>query len=296
MRLLAAALTGLAVATAVGIALGVVPRTSPRPAERPAVSPRRQWLIQAGLRLTPAQFRLASAGAGVAAFVVFLGLTGVWTVALVPALLVAGLPRAYFGRARERRLLDVQRAWPDGLADVVASVRAGMSLERAVVRLAESGPEPLRMAFDRFPFLARTIGVVPALEVVREELADPTSDRVIEVLVLAHERGGAIVPDILRDLAAATTRDLWTMEEIQTEALEQKINARAVFALPWLVLVVITLQEGAFRAFYATSAGLLVVLVGAAMSAFGMWLVSRLGRDPDEPRVFGGGATAGGRP
>ncbi len=38
----------------------------------------------------------------------------------------------------------------------------------------------------------------PALELVKEELADPTSDRVIEVLLLAHERGGPIVRHIWR--------------------------------------------------------------------------------------------------
>ena len=290
MRMLAALLTALTVATGVGLALDVVPRAHIRVREEPAVSARQQWLIQAGLHLTPAQFRLASVAAGAASFVVFLALTGVWTVAIVPAVLVGLFPRLYFGRARERRLLEVQRAWPDGLRDLIASVTAGMSLERSVVRLAETGPEPLRLAFSRFGFLAATIGVVTALEVIREELADPTSDRVIEVLMLAHERGGGIVPDILRDLADATTRDVWTMEEIQTESLEQKINARAVFALPWLVLIVITVQDGAFRDFYATTAGLAVILLGAGMSAFGMWLVSRLGRDAGEPRVFGGAA------
>ncbi len=151
-----------------------------------------------------------------------------------------------------------------------------------------TGPEPIRRAFARFGFLARTLGVVPALEVIKEELADPTSDRVIEVLILAQERGGVIVPEILRDLAGATTRDIWTLEEIQTQALEQKINSRVVFVLPWFVLIVITLQDGAFREFYGSAAGVLVVAVGALMSGLGIWLVSRLGREPAEPRVFGG--------
>ena len=158
--------------------------------------------------------------------------------------------------------------------------------------MAATGPLPIRRAFSRFGFLARTLGVVPALEVIKEELADPTSDRVIEVLILAHERGGVIVPDILRDLAAATTRDIWTLEEIQTQSLEQKINSRVVFVLPWFVLVVITMQDGAFREFYASSAGIVVVLIGALMSGFGIWLVSRLGREPAEPRVFGGAERA----
>ncbi len=46
-----------------------------------------------------------------------------------------------------------------------------------------------------------------------------------------------------------------------------KINARAVLVMPWLVLVALTLRDGPFRAFYRSPAGLVVVLVGALLSA-----------------------------
>ena len=81
----------------------------------------------------------------------------------------------------------VQEAWPDGIRDILASVVAGRSVGQAVTTLAVSGPEPLRAAFARFPLLARMLGTVAALEVVKEELGDPTSDRIIEVLILAHD-------------------------------------------------------------------------------------------------------------
>ncbi len=166
-----------------------------------------------------------------------------------------------------------------------------MSLNQAVAALATGGPQALRDAFARYPTLSRMIGVVPALEVVKEELADPTSDRIIEVLILAHEKGGHILSDILRDLAEATTRDVRALEEIATEALEQKINARAVFVLPWVVLLVLTLKPGPFRDFYRSTGGVLVVLAGAALSLFGLWLVSRLSREQVERRVLGAAAT-----
>jgi tight adherence protein B len=121
---------------------------------------------------------------------------------------------------------------------------------------------------------------------IKADLADPTSDRVIEVLILAYERGGSVVPEILSDLAEATTRDLWTLEEIQTDALEQKINSRVVFVLPWLVLVALTARSGPFREFYASSAGVVVALIGAVMSLVGVVIASKLGRQPTETRVF----------
>jgi hypothetical protein len=109
--------------------------------------------------------------------------------------------------------------------------------------------------------------------------------------VLAHERGGQIVRDILEDLVAATTRDLKLLDEIETEGLEMKINARAVLVLPWLVLVALTIRAGPFRDFYRSTGGLIVVLVAGVLSLIGGFLIGRLGRTQGEQRVFGSGAT-----
>ncbi|HUH06482.1 MAG TPA: type II secretion system F family protein [Egibacteraceae bacterium] len=270
---------------ALGLATGRAPQlTRPRRA-RPDQS--QTWLLQAGLKLTPAQFWAGSAALAAAAFLLVALMTTTPAVALAPALWAGLVPRVYFARQRARRLREIQQAWPDGLRQLVAGIAAGMSLPQAMADLASVGPEPLRRAFSRFPSLVRVVGMTPALELVREELADPTSDRVIEVLILAHERGGRIVSDILRDLAEATTQDLQALEQIATDSLEQKINARAVFALPWIVLLALTARPGHFREFYRSPGGLVVVVIAGALSLVGMAIVARLSRDPVEQRVLG---------
>jgi tight adherence protein B len=291
VRLLAAVAVGVFVYFLVGFITGYAPRIPLRRRDRQLQISRRQlWLHQAGVAVTPRQFWAGSTAVGLAAFLAIMTVTGTPLVALVPAGGVAVVPRAYFARRRVARLRLVQEAWPDGLRDVLASIAAGRSLAQALKTLASSGPLPLREAFGRFPLLSRMLGTVPALEVIREELADPTSDRVIEVLILAHERGGQIVKDILEDLVVATTKDLKVLDEIETEGLEMKINARAVLILPWVVLVALTIRAGPFRDFYRSTAGLLVVLAGGMLSAFGYLLVTRLGRTRQEQRVFGSGA------
>ena len=241
-----------------------------------------------GLDVTRSQFWLSSIGAGIAAFGLVLALTGLVVVSVVPALVVAMLPKAYYTRRKLQRVAEVQEAWPDGLRDLVSSVRSGASLPSALEDLGKFGPLPLRDVFGSFGVYSRSLGVVPSLEMIRADLADPTSDRVIEVLILAYERGGVVVPEILSDLAVATTRDVWTMEQIRGEALEQKINSRVVFVLPWLVLVVMTMRSGAFREFYSTSVGIFVVVVCGLMSLVGMAVAGRIGAQPEEPRVFTG--------
>lgn len=241
-----------------------------------------------GLDVTPAQFWVAVLGAGLLTFALIYGLTGLIVVAAVPAVVVASLPRAYFARKRSLRQTAIQEAWPDGLRDILSSIRSGASLPRAVDNMALFGPAPLRDAFQGFGVYARSLGVVPALEMIKDDLADPASDRILEILILAHERGGTAVPEILSDLAEAATRDVWTSEQVRTEALEQKINSRVVFILPWLVLVAMTARSGPFREFYATGVGIAVVTIGGVLSLLGILIASKLGSQPDEPRVFGG--------
>ena len=288
MSVLAACAIGACCALLAGALMGAMPAlTLPRRAFAPRRADHRLWLQQAGAGLTPFRFWAGSVASGCFALLALVALTGSVLVAAVPAIAVASLPRVYYARRRRLRMREVQAAWPDGLRDIAASIAAGRSLTQAVNSLAASGPPALREAFSRFPDLARMLGTGPALEVVKEELADATSDRVIEILLLAHERGGPIVRDILEDLVDATTRDLKLLDALETEGLEMRINARAVVVLPWLVLVALTARPGPFRSFYRSSGGFVTLLVAAVLTVAGMFVLGRLSRDEEEERVFG---------
>lgn len=286
MRLLAALASGFAVYLAAGFLTGNAPSFRRSRSSADNTGGQQLWLSQAGVDLSPRQFWAGSVFMGLLGFGFAWALSGAWAVAAVPAVTVGLLPRTYYSRQRSRRLTETIHAWPDGLRDLIAGIQAGRSLPQAIESLAESGPPALRRAFARFPTLNQMFGTRAALEAIKEDLADPTSDRVIEVLAMAYERGGASVTGILADLAVSVTADLRTVEEIRTAELEQKINARAVFALPWLVLLLITIRDGPFRDFYRSSAGVLTVIVGAILSLIGLLIVSRLSRNPAEPRVF----------
>jgi tight adherence protein B len=288
MTVLAAVCIGACCALVAGMLMGTMPefRGWHRP-DRARKADAAAWLQQAGVGLSPARFWAGSIAAGAFALVLVSALTGSVFVALVPAVAVALLPRAYFSRRRRLRMREVQAAWPDGLRDLAASIAAGRSLSQAVGALATHGPAPLQQAFVRFPDTARMLGTGPALELVQRELADPTSDRVIEVLLLAHERGGSIVRSIIDDLVDATTRDLKLLDELETEGLEMRINARAVVVLPWLVLVALTARPGPFRAFYRSSGGVVTLVVAGMLTALGVFVLGRLGKEPVEQRVLG---------
>ncbi|MEL7210908.1 MAG: hypothetical protein AAGK32_22175, partial [Actinomycetota bacterium] len=84
----------------------------------------------------------------------------------------------------------------------------------------------------------------------------------------------------------STVEDLQVLDRVETAQLEQRLNARAVFVLPFLFLIILTYRPGPGREFYSSGAGVAVILVGTSLSLLGMFIVTQLARLPEEPRVF----------
>jgi len=291
MILFAGLFAGVAVYFAVGFLIGYSPEKlhfAPlaERRRRPVQLKQQEWLNQAGLPVTPAQFWASSILAGSLTFLFFWLLTSIPLIALPPAATVAIMPRFYFAKQREKLSRARLEAWPEALRSIIASVSSSMSLHQSLLALATSGPTQLRPVFTRYASLSFTLDSATALDVVREELADPVSDRIIEDLLLALEQGPAVVVDIMDDLARSTIEDLQVVDRVETSQLEQRLNARVVFVMPFLFLVLLTFRPGPGRDFYSSPAGIAVIIVGTGLSIVGMVVVSRLGRLPAEPRVF----------
>jgi tight adherence protein B len=244
------------------------------------------WLNQSGVGVTPLQFWGISIGSGFASFIVIYALTGALYVSAVPAIMVGVLPRTYFSRRRTKLIDERVQAWPDALRTLIASISSSQSLHQALRNLSTGGPVPLRPVFRKYSQLTQALDQKSALEVVKEELADPMSDRIIEILIAATEAGPGVVLDILRDLADVTSRDLQLREHIETMQTEQKLNAKIVFVLPYVLLVLMVLSNDKIREFYQQPIGVIVIIVGTAILSAGLLVVQKLGRIPMELRVF----------
>ena len=164
----------------------------------------------------------------------------------------------------------------------------------AIESLAVKGPAALREAFARFPSQARMFGVVPALEIIKEELSDPSSDKVIEVLILAHQFGGSSLQVVLRDLIDTMSADQLTNEQIRTAGFEQRLEGLVVGLAPWLILLFLATVPETYREFYRSDEGRFVVIMAGLWGAFGWLLMRVIARTPQEIRVFGGGSTVPG--
>lgn len=286
MIALAAVATGLCVAFAVAAATSGMPNLRRADDRRTAPGATTDLLRRAGLSWRPVHLIVGSLLAAVSVAGIVTALTPVSSLALVPAGIAAATPTVWVRRRAAARMRAVRQAWPDALAQISGNVRAGRPLSHALIDVSLNGPPALTQPLTGLAARIQTVGLAPALQAVRRSLAEPVTDRVIEVLVLAHHEGGRIVLDVIEDLSVAVAAEVAAAEETETLALEGKLNARMVFALPWVVLVFLTARPGPFQAFYTSASGALVIAIGAVISLVGVALVARLSAVEEEPRVL----------
>lgn len=262
----------------------VTPRTRRAPARRPLAD----LLVRAGLPGTRPRAVVALAVLGaVLGFVVVQVVSGTAPVSLAFAAIAAQAPFAVLrGRAR-RRQRELAEVWPEAVDNLASGIRAGLSLPEALAALGTRGPEPLRPAFTAFALDYQVSGrFTDALDRLKEGLADPVGDRVTEALRVAREVGGGDLGRLLRSLSGYLRDDARTRSELEARQAWAVNGARLAVSAPWFVLLLLSFQREVI-ARYASPAGVLVLLLGAAACVAAYSMMLRIGRLPAERRTFG---------
>lgn len=263
--------------------------TNPRPPE-PEV---RRWraveefLLRAGLReVTPRDFVIFSLATGLVSGLLAQLVLG-WGIV---SLLAAGLgligPTVYYVHRHDRRRAALQTALVDGISQLRDGIRAGLSVQEALVGLARTGPETLRPEFTALAREIRLTGFEPSLTALRERLADPVFDVVAATLLLNDQLGGRNVSQVLDRLAQATRGEQRVQQELRAYQARNVLSARIVAAVPLVVLVIIRqINPGYLRVFDDWSGQLILAgcLVSVALGYAGMLWLTRL---PGEGRVL----------
>ncbi len=202
------------------------------------------------------------------------------------AALAAYLPfAAVAGRAR-RRQRELAEVWPDAVDNLASAVRAGLSLAEAVSALGERGPEPLRAPFTAFAREYQASGRFgECLDRLKDDLADPVGDRVVEGLRVAREVGGGDLGRLLRNLSGHLRDDARTRSELEARQSWAVNGARLAVSAPWLVLLLLCFQRDVISR-YASPAGVVVLAVGAGVCLLAYRTMLRIGRLPTDRRVL----------
>ena len=261
--------------------------TPPRRGRSGWAGRRQDALVRAGLDgVTVPQLVATCLGLGFVGFLLAVLVSRSVVIGAAFGLIAAWAPVALVRRRARQRLDSLRDAWPDVVDDLASAVRAGLSLSEALAQLAQRGPEQLRPAFRRFADDYRASGRFgDSVDRLKASLADPVADRVVETLRLAREVGGSDLGRLLRTLSAFLREDARTRGELESRQAWAVNAARLAVAAPWLVLALLSLRPEAVEA-YDSTAGLVVLATGAALSVVAYRLMVRIGRLPREERVL----------
>jgi tight adherence protein B len=161
-----------------------------------------------------------------------------------------------------------------------------LSLPEALSALGSRGPELLRTPFERFAGDFRATGNFnDSLDRLKNSLADPVGDRVIEALRMAREVGGSDLGRLLRTLSTFLREDARVRAELETRQSWTVNAARLALAAPWVVLLLLSVRPEAVVA-YRTAAGAMVLVIGAGTSAIAYRVMLRVAQLPEEARVL----------
>lgn len=244
-------------------------------------------LIQAGATgVTPGGLMVASVVLGIVTLVLAAGATRAPTVALFFAAFSTGAPLAVVrGRARRRRA-RLRQLWPEVVDHLASGIRAGLSLPEAVAQVGERGPEELRLPFRAFGEDYRATGrFTESLDLLKDRLADPVADRVVEALRITRDVGGTDLGRLLRTLSGFLRDDVRTRGELEARQSWTVYAARLAVAAPWLVLALLATRTEAASA-YDTPIGFAVLLTGATCTVVAYSAMLRVARLPEDPRVL----------
>lgn len=244
-------------------------------------------LTRAGLDRVPIAVIVATAlVAALLAAAIVLGITGVPVLGILAGLGGAVAPALLIAWRAAQRRAATRLVWPDAVDHLVSGVRSGMALPEAIAALADSGPEATRREFAAFAATYRRTGALAtALDELKDRLADPTADRIIETLRLSREVGGAELVTVLRSLAVYLREEQAIRHEVAARQSWVMNAARLGVAAPWIVLLLLSTRPEASRA-YATPEGTVVILAGVAVTALAYALMRRIGRLRDDRRWF----------
>ncbi|BDZ44364.1 type II secretion system F family protein [Naasia aerilata] len=247
----------------------------------------REALAQAGLDGIPLRALLAlSLLAALASGGLVLAFTSATALGIAAGLLGLALPALLVGSRARRARRAARAAWPDLLDHLVASLRSGVPLTEALAGLAAVAPPSFRAPFAAFgAAYASTGNLGLCLDELKQRLADPVADRLLETVRMAREVGGTELPGVLRALGASLRQEAAVRGEIEARQSWTRGAARLGLAAPWVVFALLSTRPEAAAA-YGTPSGIALLLGGLVVSLVAYRLMLAAGRLPPERRWF----------
>jgi tight adherence protein B len=253
----------------------------PHPVQPPG--PRR-WRRDGGPSSTVSTTRIA-ATLGVPAAV---GAATGWPVAAILAAVgVWLLPKALGPDLANRRALDRVEAIAAWAEDLAGTLQGAAGIEQAILETAASAPTEIRAELDRLTAAIRAgVRLPQALRTLADDLADPTADLVVNVLLQAARHQARDIATGLSGVGQRTRRQASMRMRVAAGRARTRTSVRVVVTVVIGIATLAALFAHDLLRPYSSPLGqLILAALGAAFAGALAWLV-RTGRVEDLPRIL----------
>jgi tight adherence protein B len=235
-------------------------------------------LQQTGLNVTVPQFWIASAILGMLVLVGSLIFRApIWASLPLAAAAGLGLPRWIIGFLAGQRTKKFTGNFSDAIDIIVRGIKSGLPVHECLRVIARESPAPLGPEFQRLvENISMGMAVDQGLEKMYERMPTPELRFFTIVLAIQAKTGGNLA-EALSNLSAVLRARKLMREKIKALSSEATASAFIIGSLPICVSLLITVTTPAYMAImYTDPRGKLMLLAGAIVECFGIWIMRRM--------------------
>ncbi|MCX8497890.1 MAG: type II secretion system F family protein [Caulobacteraceae bacterium] len=233
---------------------------------------------QAGLKITPRNFIILSAGVGLGVLLLALSLKVKLLLALGLGFAAGfGLPRWVLGNLVKRRLKAFTEAFPDAIDIIVRGIRSGLPLNDCLKIIGHECPEPLAGEFRR---LVETMSLGGTVEMALAQMSAriPTQElRFFTVVLSIQQKAGGNLGEALGNLSSVLRARKLMREKIKALSSEATASAFIIGSMPPAVIILISVTSPAYMSLmFTVPKGQLMLLGGLIWMSLGIFVMRRM--------------------
>lgn len=189
-------------------------------------------LARADLKLTVVEFLLLKLTVFVAPFVALWLMTGQFISGLIIGLVAFFVPDVYVRYRQNRRSQEFALQLPDTLALIVSGLRAGFSLQQAILNVSKEAPEPTATEFRRLgQEIQLGIPLIQALDGLVRRINSDDLEMIVSVFKI-HARVGGNLAAVLETVGATIRERVRLRREVHVITAQQRYASYVLGLLP----------------------------------------------------------------
>ncbi|MDD2211518.1 MAG: type II secretion system F family protein [Clostridia bacterium] len=234
-------------------------------------------IISAGLLIRPSEFLIIWCSAALAPALILLFLTDSITAAVAALLIGVILPPLVVHMKKMKRLELFEKQLVEAIAIICNSLRSGLTLQQAMLSIAQEMPEPISKEFGR---VTREINLGSNLEKALSKMAERLNSKsfmmIVSAILIQRQTGGNL-SDILSNIADTIKERFNLKSEIKVLTATARSSGIIVGLLPVCMLLLFSMINPVYiESFFYTSAGVAMLITAAVLETIGFLIIKKI--------------------